>query len=109
MMRAMAESVDSETLNATTCDWLALMSLIMSSIAPTLFGRNTENCLTSGPSRLEVISGIFRPMQFALQAAAARGERVNYVASLLGFANGMLGRRHGIPGAKTRCSRSSVG
>ena len=26
-------------------------------MAPTLFGRKTENCLTSGPSRLEVVLG----------------------------------------------------
>jgi len=26
-------------------------------MAPTLFGRKTENCLTSGPSRFEVVLG----------------------------------------------------
>src|SRR5436305_13934170 len=57
MMRAMAASVDSETLRATTCVAWALSNFTTSSMAPTLFGRNTENCRTSGPPILEVVSG----------------------------------------------------
>src|SRR3954449_3715484 len=63
MMRAIAESVDSETLKPTTCDCSALIILIISSMAPTLLGRKTENCLTSGPSRLDVVSGRSTPMR----------------------------------------------
>jgi hypothetical protein len=54
-IRAMAESVDSETLIATC----VLMRVEPSRCqhGPTLFGRKTENCLTSGPSIFEVVSG----------------------------------------------------
>src|SRR5215510_12241285 len=57
MIRAIAESVDSDTLSATTCVWWVLSSFTISSIAPTLFGRNTENCFTSGPSNFETVCG----------------------------------------------------
>src|SRR5205809_4349163 len=61
--RAIAESVDSETLIATTSQLCAFSNFTTSSIAPTLFARKTENCFTSGPSRFEVVlgrsSGIF--------------------------------------------------
>src|SRR5436190_6305885 len=57
IIRAMAESVDSDTLRATTCVFCRLSSFTMSSIAPTLFGRKTENCFTSGPPIFEVVSG----------------------------------------------------
>src|SRR5437762_10488702 len=56
-IRAMAESVDSETLIATTWVLCLLSIFTMSSIAPTLFGRKTENCFTSGPPIFEVVSG----------------------------------------------------
>src|SRR5206468_2888038 len=39
------------------CVWCVLSSFTISSIAPTLFGRNTENCFTSGPSSLELVWG----------------------------------------------------
>src|SRR5260370_40926618 len=53
----MAESVDSETLIATTGLSCELSNFTISSMAPTLFGRKTENCFTSGPSRFEVVLG----------------------------------------------------
>src|ERR1700680_2256627 len=53
----MAESLDSDTLNATTCVSCAFSNFTISSIAPTLFGRKTENCRTSGPLIFEVVSG----------------------------------------------------
>jgi hypothetical protein len=34
-----------------------LSNFTISSIAPTLFGRKTENCFTSGPSSLELVCG----------------------------------------------------
>src|SRR5215469_7497959 len=34
-----------------------LSNFTISSIAPTLFGRNTENCFTSGPPIFDVVSG----------------------------------------------------
>ena len=55
--RAIAESVDSETLIATTSQLFAFSSFTMSSMAPTLFAKKTENCFTSGPSRFEVVLG----------------------------------------------------
>src|SRR5207248_4349615 len=57
IIRAMAESVDSDTLKATTCVFWVLSSFTTSSIAPTLLGRKTENCFTSGPSIFDVVSG----------------------------------------------------
>ena len=55
--RAIAESVDSETLMATTSQLCAFSNFTTSSIAPTLFAKKTENCFTSGPSRFEVVLG----------------------------------------------------
>jgi len=42
-----------------------LSSFTISSIAPTLFGRKMENCLTSGPPILEVVSGESRAIRNA--------------------------------------------
>ena len=56
-IRAIAESVDSEMLSATTWVLCACNSFTTSSIAPTLFGRKIENCLTRGPSNFEVVCG----------------------------------------------------
>src|SRR6266404_5856345 len=70
IMRAMAESVDSETLNATTWVLFALSTFTISSIAPTLFGRKTENCLTSGPSIFEVVSGKSTGIRVAVAQAS---------------------------------------
>src|SRR5207244_11272414 len=53
----MAESVASDTLSATTWVFCVFSSFTTSNIAPTLLGRNTENCFTSGPSIFEVVSG----------------------------------------------------
>src|SRR4051812_46767597 len=57
IIRAIAESVDSEMLMATTCASCACKSFTTSSMAPTLFGRKMENCVTSGPSIFEVVCG----------------------------------------------------
>src|SRR5437016_6603173 len=56
-MRAIAESVDSDTLRATTWVEWVFSSFTMSSMAPTLFGKKTENCRTCGPPIFEVVSG----------------------------------------------------
>src|SRR5260370_2981485 len=53
----MAESLESDTLKGTTCVSCAFSNFTISSIAPTLFGRKTENCRTSGPPIFEVVSG----------------------------------------------------
>ena len=44
----------------------ALRSFTRSSIAPTLLGRKMENCLTSGPPILEVVSGESRAIKTRL-------------------------------------------
>src|SRR5437762_11174646 len=76
-MRAMAESVDSETLNATTCVLFVLSTFTISSIAPTLFGRKTENCLTSGPPIFEVVSGKSTGISMAVAQASACGTKIS--------------------------------
>src|SRR5213592_4974430 len=77
IMRAMAESVDSETLNATTCVLFVLSTFTISSIAPTLFGRKTENCLTSGPPIFEVVSGKSTGISMAVAQASACGTKIS--------------------------------
>src|SRR5262249_26075729 len=66
---AIADSVDSDTLRATAWALCVFSSFTTSSIAPTLFGRNTENCFTSGPSIFEVVSG---KLTVILKAAPGR-------------------------------------
>src|SRR5437763_1931327 len=61
-------------------------------MAPTLFGRNTENCLTRGPSILEIVSGELRAMGAATRACRRGpfgGER-NYLTGSVFLANGIL-------------------
>src|SRR5207247_6848375 len=81
IMRAMAESVDSETLNATTWVLFVLSTFTISSIAPTLFGRKTENCLTSGPSIFEVVSGKSTGISMAVAQASACGTKISQPGS----------------------------
>src|SRR2546430_12172874 len=53
----MAESVDSEMLIATTWVLWVWSNFTTSIIAPTLFGKKIENCLTRGPSIFELVCG----------------------------------------------------
>ena len=89
MIRAMAESVDSDTLKATTCVFSLLSSFTISSIAPTLLGRKTENCFTSGPSIFEVISGNLTGMYQREVGAKSRPRAGQYLTADLSFANPM--------------------
>ena len=60
MMRAIAESVilgDAQRHDVRVIAYSS--SFTMSSIAPTLFVRKIENCLTSGPPIFDVVSGNF--------------------------------------------------
>src|SRR3954466_1530682 len=75
----------------------------MSSIAPTLLGRKTENCLTSAPWMPEAVSGEFRAMS-KLTARCAKGRHRaggNYLTGELLFANGMLGEGGRVRGASS--------
>ena len=81
MIRAIAESVDSDTLSATTCVWWVLSSFTISSIAPTLFGRNTENCFTSGPSNFEIVCGKSAGMQIQAAPPNFRGRAGQTISS----------------------------
>src|SRR5262249_12227269 len=56
-IRAIAESVCSAMLKATTWVLRVASNFTMSSIAPTLLGRKIENCFTSGPAIFEVVDG----------------------------------------------------
>src|SRR5882762_3822006 len=64
-----------------------LSNFTRSSIAPTLFGRKTENCFTSGPSIFEVVCG----KSTAIWVARCRGKSAsridNYLIADLSLAN----------------------
>src|SRR5439155_24108538 len=54
-----------------------LSTFTISSIAPTLFGRKTENCLTSGPPIFEVVSGKSTGISMAVAQASACGTKIS--------------------------------
>src|SRR5260370_27190616 len=90
MIRAMAESVDSDTLSATTWVFCVFSNFTTSNIAPTLFGRNTENCFTSGPSIVEVISGRFEVIWIAALHGNFHTHHTNYLILSVSLAKPML-------------------
>src|SRR5258708_33612004 len=55
--RTNAESVESWEFNAKTCTSLSFSIRTISSRAPTLFRRKTENCFTQGPDVFSLICG----------------------------------------------------
>src|SRR2546423_3909712 len=85
MIRAMAESVDSEMLIATTWVLWVWSSFTTSIIAPTLFGKKIENCLTSGPSIFELVCGRATSMR-----QKARREPVHPAATRESMASGRV-------------------
>ena len=102
MIRAMAESVDSDTLSATTWVFCVFSNFTTSNIAPTLFGRNTENCFTSGPSIFEVVPGRFEVIWIAAVRRNLHTRQPNYLIVGISLANLISWRE----GAKRRISRT---
>src|SRR5438105_10342959 len=96
--RAIAESVDSETLMATTSQLCAFSNFTTSSIAPTLFAKKTENCFTNGPSRFEVVlgksSGIKSIVLSGLNAQPQGKQLASDHGTLTGSATGLDGSGH---------------
>src|SRR5690349_9815266 len=87
-------------------------------MAPTLFGRKTENCRTNGPPIFEVVSGKSICMLFESPAKFGKGNislsTFHFQPNLLvpdavtGFKKGVLGKRGACP-TRLRLGGRSVG
>src|SRR6266404_7775202 len=67
--------------------FFVLSNFTRSSIAPTLFGRKTENCFTSGPSIFEVVCGKSTAIWVARRREKSAPRIDNYLIADLSLAN----------------------